>query len=193
MSARMYPAADTPGTPAETPATEQLPASHIPLLLIIGPPSVGKSSAARQVCRLLEDARIPFAYVDRDDFGVNGLLHEDPLVNLREMLDGRVAEGAQRLVVVWRIDSADELGRFREALPWADITVCRLRAETDELLNRIAATEESFQRLHLQTMALEMAPRLERQAPEDIVLGTDDASPYAVAVGAFKRWATAPR
>lgn len=164
----------------------------VPLLLIVGPPGVGKSSAARQLTRLLEDGRIACAYVDRDGFGVDGLLDEDPLVDLQPMLRSCVAGGAERLVVAWRIESDTELSRFRASLPWAQITVCRLHAGTDALLDRIADGEQSFQRLHLQSMALEMAPRLERQASEDILLATDDASPQLVAVRALRQWMTQP-
>jgi DNA polymerase III delta prime subunit len=174
-----------PRTAAGEPAA---PAGGLPLLLIIGPPGVGKSSAARELSRLLEDGRIACTYVDRDDFGVDGLLHEDPLVDLQQMLPSCVAEGAERLVVAWRIGSDAELSRFRASLPWAQITVCRLRARPEELLNRIASGEQSFLRLHLQSMALEMAPRLEREASEDIVLATDDASPQLVAVRALRQW-----
>jgi hypothetical protein len=99
-----------------------------------------------------------------------------------------VAEGAERLVVAWRIESDAELSRFRASLPWAQITVCRLRAGTEELLDRIADGEQSFLRLHLQSMALEMAPRLERQASEDILIATDDASPQLVAIRALRQW-----
>lgn len=189
----MSPAADIRKRSDSASATAGTPPARLPLLLIIGPPSVGKSSAARQVCRLLEDASIPFAFADRDEFGVDGLLHADPLDELRQILESRVSSGAQRLVVAWRIESGEQLVRFREVLPWADITVCRLRAETHELMDRIAADQESFQALHLQAMAREMAPRLERQAPEDILLETDHASPHAVAVGAFTQWAMSPR
>jgi DNA polymerase III delta prime subunit len=174
-----------PGTAAGEPAA---PAAGVPLLLIIGPPGVGKSSAAREMSRLLEDGRIGCAYVDRDDFGVDGLLDEDPLVGLQQMLPSRVAEGAERLVVAWRIGSDAELSRFRASLPWAQITVCRLHAGIKELLDRIAGGEQSFLRLHLQSMALEMAPRLARQASEDILIATDDASPQLVAIRALRRW-----
>jgi hypothetical protein len=102
-----------------------------------------------------------------------------------------VAAGAQRLVVAWRIESDAELTRFRSALPWADITVCRLRAAAGELLDRIAGNHGSFQRLHLQSIALEQAPRLERQACEDILLATDDAPPQVVADRALRQWVTA--
>jgi hypothetical protein len=169
-------------------AAPKAPAAGVPLLLIMGPPGVGKSSAARQVSRLLEDDRIGFACVDRDDFGVDGLLDEDPLVDLQAILRARVAGGAQRLVVAWRIESDVELARFRAALPWAAITVCRLRAETAELLDRIAGAQQSFQCLHLQSMALEIAPRLERQASEDMLLSTDEASPQVVASRALRQW-----
>jgi hypothetical protein len=163
-------------------------ATAVPLLLIIGPPGVGKSSVAREVSMLLEDARIAFAYVDRDDFGVNGLLLQDPLADLNELLHERVAAGAQRLVVAWRVESGLELARVHAALGWAAITVCRLRAEPDELMARIDAGHGSFQRLHLLTMALDIAPRLERQAAADILLATDASPPRAVATRAFTQW-----
>jgi hypothetical protein len=168
------------------------PVAGVPLLLIIGPPSVGKSSAARQLSRLLEESRIGCSYVDRDDFGVDGLLDADPLVDLQQMLSSFVAGGAKRLVVAWRIESDAELSRFRASLPWAQITVCRLHAGMEALLDRIAGGEQSFLQLHLQSMALEMAPRLERQASEDILLATDDASPQLVAVRALRQWMAVP-
>ena len=46
-----------------------------------------------------------------------------------------------------------------------------------------------FQTLHLQAMALEIAPRLAREADEDILLTTDDAPARAVALRALRRWA----
>jgi len=160
-----------------------------PLLLVIGPPGVGKSSTAREVAGLLDEAGVGCAYVDRDDFGVNGLLHEDPLLALNELLHARASAGAQRLVVAWRVDSGMELARLRAALGWTDITVCRLRASEETLVERIAARESSFHSLHLQALALQIAPRLETQAAEDILLATDDAAPRSVAMRAFRRWA----
>ena len=168
----------------------------VPLLVFVGPPGVGKSSAARELGCLLDEARVGYAYVDRDDFGTNGLLHEDPLLGLNEMLHARVAAGAERLVVAWRVESGMDVARFRAAVGWADITVCRLQAEPRTLLERIAAGHDSFQSLHLQTMALEIAPRLELQAAEDMLLATDDASARSVAMRALRQWAmhaVAPR
>jgi hypothetical protein len=164
-------------------------AARVPLLVIVGPPGVGKSSVAKELTRLLADAGSRFAYIDRDDFGVGGLLHEDPLLDLNEMLHARVAAGARRLVVAWRAESGDDVTRIRAALEWAEITVCRLRADPGELLARIAAGQPEFQSLHLQTMALQIAPCLEHQAGEDIVLATDDAPPGAVALRVLRRWA----
>lgn len=185
----MRPSLDTQRGSSPAEALRSIAATHIPLLLVIGPPGVGKSSVARQLTGLLEDAGLRFAYLDRDEFGVNGLLHEDPLVDLNEMLHARVAGGVQRLVVAWRVESGLELSRVRSALGWADITVCRLHAEPEALLARIAAGQPEFQSLHLQTMALEIAPRLATEAGEDILLKTDDAAPGALAMRAFRQWA----
>jgi hypothetical protein len=172
--------------PADIPAAP--PFVAVPLLAFVGAPCAGKSSAARELACLLAEAAVPYACVDRDEFGVDGLLYEDPLLGLNEMLHARVAAGAERLVVAWRVESAIDLAHLRAALDWADITVCRLHAQPRTLLARIAAAHESFQRLHLQTMALEIAPRLELQAAEDIVLATDDASARAVATRALRQW-----
>ncbi|MEY2442991.1 MAG: hypothetical protein QOJ46_2417, partial [bacterium] len=169
--------------------TRSASAARMRLLLIIGPPGVGKSSAAKHLSGLLDEAQVAHAYVDRDDFGRDGLLCEDPLIDLNELLQARVAAGAQRLIVAWRVESGDELARVRAVLDWADVTVCRLRAEPRELLARIASAEPSFQSLHLQTMAMQIAPRLERQVREDILLATDCTPPPAVAMRAFRQWA----
>ncbi len=185
----MCPHVDIHPTPAPGMAPRGAIPASVPLLLIIGPPAVGKSSVARHVSALLTDAGIGFACIDRDDFGVGGLLHEDPLLDLNEMLHARVAAGAQRLVVAWRVDSGMHLHRFRAALGWADITVCRLRAEPGVLLDRIATGQSSFLGLHLQTMALEIAPRLDLQAQADITLATDDAPAKAVAMRVHRQWA----
>jgi DNA polymerase III delta prime subunit len=189
----MRPPGDTHLSPgSETGAgVPPAPPARVPLLLVIGPPGVGKSSAARHVSRLLADEGTASAYVDRDDFGVDGLLDTDPLIDLQAILLSRVVAGAQRLVVAWRIDSGVELACFRTALPWADITVCRLRAETGELLDRIACEQQSFQRLHLQSIALDHARRLERQSCEDILLATDHVPPQVVAGRALRQWVTA--
>lgn len=175
----MDPPADTSAAPA---------VARVPLLVFVGPPGVGKSSAARELTRVLDEADIRYAYVDRDEFGVDGLLHEDPLLGLNEMLHARVAAGAQRLVVAWRVESGMDVTRLRTALGWTDITVCRLHAQPGVLRDRIAAAHSSFQALHLQAMALQIAPRLDREANEDILLATDDAPPRAVALRALRRW-----
>lgn len=185
----MRPHADIHPVRSPHAAVRSAGAAHVPLLLVIGPPGVGKSSVSEHVTRLLTEAGLPYAYVDRDEFGTDGLLHEDPLLELNELLHARVAAGAQRLVVAWRVESGHDLDRVRAAVGWADITICRLHADPAELLTRIAAEQPEFQSLHLQTMALEIAPRLERQAGEDILLATDDAPPGAIAMRALRQWA----
>ncbi|MBA3585118.1 MAG: hypothetical protein H0W36_11435 [Gemmatimonadetes bacterium] len=91
--------------------------------------------------------------------------------------------------MVWPLESSKEIDAFRAALPWADVTVCRLHAETEVLLDRIAARDDqTFMAAHLQSMALDIAPRLQREAPEDIVVATDREPPLRVAGRALVRW-----
>ncbi len=161
----------------------------VPLLLITGPPAVGKTAAGEQIRHLLEQAGACFALVDRDEISPDGLFTEDRLVVLARCLDKHLAAGATTLVVVWPLESSKEIDAFRAALPWADVTVCRLHAETEVLLDRIAARDDqTFMAAHLQSMALDIAPRLQREAPEDIVVATDREPPLRVAGRALVRW-----
>jgi len=164
----------------------------VPLLVFVGPPGVGKSSATRELARLLDDGAVPYACVDRDEFGLDGLLFEDPLLGLNEMLHAHVAAGAQRLVVAWRVESGIDVARLRSALGWAGVTICRLHAEAPVLLSRITACNDSFQRLHLQAMALAIAPRLAEQAEEDILIETGELPARAVARRALREWRALP-
>jgi hypothetical protein len=180
---------------AMSPPVDTTPASGVPavsLLVFVGPPGVGKSSAAGELARLLDEAGVAYACVDRDDFGGGGLLFEEPLLGLNEMLHARVADGAQRLVVAWRVETPMDITRLRTALGWADVTICRLDAGPQVLLDRIAARYESFQCLHLQTMALQITSRLASQANEDFRLATDTAPARAVAMRALRKWGRLP-
>jgi hypothetical protein len=159
----------------------------VPLLLITGPPSVGKSACAQQV-RLIAGPDARLAVVDRDDLTRDGLVLEDRLVVLARWLADCVAGGATRLVLAWPVRDSDDLAALRRALPWADVTVCRLRAEPHVLLDRIAARETTFMCAHLQSLALDVGPRLDAEAPEDLLLSTDHAAPAELARRAVEHW-----
>jgi hypothetical protein len=163
--------------------------SSVPLLLITGAPASGKTTAGEQIRHLLEQAGASFGLVDCDEISPDGLISEDRMVILARRLDEHLAAGAATLVVVWPLQSRDEVEAFRAALPWADVTVCRLHAETDVLLDRIRARDDrTFMAAHLASMALDIAPRLQREAPEDIVLATDHEPPLRIAGRALVHW-----
>lgn len=163
--------------------------SPVPLLLITGAPASGKTTAGEQIRHLLEQTGASFGLVDRDEISPDGVLSEDRMVILARRLDEHLARGAAALVVVWPLESAEEIAAFRAALPWADVTVCRLHAETDVLLDRIAARDDqTFMAAHLQSMAMDIAPRLQREAPEDLVVATDHEAPLQVAGRALVHW-----
>jgi hypothetical protein len=172
--------AGAPGRLATAPAA-------VPLLLVTGPPSVGKSACAQQV-RLLEAPDSRVAVVDRDDISRDGLVLEDRLLVLARRLADCVAAGATRLVVAWPVRDSADLATLRRAVPWADITVCRLRAEPHVLLDRIAARETTFMCAHLQSLALDVGARLDDEAPEDLLLCTDQVAPTDIARRAVEHW-----
>ncbi len=94
----------------------------VPVLLITGPVSVGKSSVLSEITELLEAADVPFAAVDLDALswcypsppGDDRFRSGLTLRNLAALWTNFRAAGAERLVVARVIESRDELARYRK-------------------------------------------------------------------------------
>lgn len=90
-------------------------------------------------------------------------------------------EGAERLVAADVIESRDELERYRQAVPGAEIVVARLQATPETLLERIKRREiGSGLDWHLQR-AVELGRQMEQDRVEDFVVVTDGKSVGEVA------------
>jgi chloramphenicol 3-O-phosphotransferase len=57
--------------------------------------------------------------------------------NLTMVWENYAATGAGRLIIARVVESRDELERYRDAVPGADITVIRLRASDETLQGRV--------------------------------------------------------
>ncbi|MEV0643737.1 hypothetical protein AB0I28_00600 [Phytomonospora sp. NPDC050363] len=115
-----------------------------PILWVSGVTGVGKSTVGFGLY-LKALACGPAAYVDVDQLGLSGTVADDEdahrlkAANLAAVWRNHRAAGARSLTVVGQMGDESTRGVYREALPEADLTVCRLHADRTRLTERILA------------------------------------------------------
>lgn len=160
----------------------------VPVLIITGPPGVGKTTVAAEVSELLDRASVAHAFVDIDslrwcyprppgDRFRNALA----MKNLAAVWANFQAAGAGRLVLADVLESRDDLERYRAAVPGAEIVVIRLQASLRAIEGRLAQREVgSGLEWHVRRAA-ELVALLEQKRVEDIIIETDNKPVAAVA------------
>jgi adenylylsulfate kinase-like enzyme len=115
---------------------------RIPLLWLCGPPGVGKTAVGWLIFSQLTSAGTASAYVDIDQLGICvPELASDPgryrmkAENLGAVVANFRAAGLRCITVSGVVDPAN--GVPREVIPHTSLTVCRLRADRDELVRRL--------------------------------------------------------
>ncbi len=123
-------------------------------------------------------------------------MHPDPprsmaYENVRAVWESYRRAGATHLILARVIESRDDLHGFREAVPGAEITVFRLRADLATLLARVAQREQGGlgEAIHSR-QAEELFHRMEDARVEDYLVETDGRSAHEVATEIFtlSRW-----
>jgi len=114
----------------------------IPLLWITGPGGVGKSTVSWQIFTELAEAGVRVAFADSDQLCMcYPAPPADPgreqlkARNIGSLVSGYQAAGAQCVIVNGVLDPLR--GVDTELMPQAKVTVCRLRADREELTRRL--------------------------------------------------------
>jgi len=95
--------------------------------------------------------------------------------------DRREAAGARRLVLAVVVTFRSDLDNYRQAVPGAQILVVRLRAAPATLHQRIRHRGQGLgMQWHLDR-AVELAPQMDAQRLEDLLIETDGCDPTSIA------------
>jgi hypothetical protein len=150
----------------------------VPLLVISGSMGAGKTTVLSEASDLLADAGIPHAAVDLDWLGIvhpPQAGHADALVfaNLAAIWPRYREAGARRLIVARVMEKRDDLERYAEAVPGAEIVVCRLTASLEAMQDRLRAREPGLFQVKALARAAELDSILVQSQAEDFVVDND--------------------
>ena len=149
--------------------------AKVPVLVISGSMGSGKTTVLSEASDLLAEAQIAHAAIDLDCLGVSYPQqgqHGDQLMfaNFAAVWPVYAAAGARRLLVACVVEDRAELRRYREAVPGADIVVCRLTASVETMQERIRVREPGMFQAQFIARSAELAGILERTKAEDFTV-----------------------
>ena len=104
----------------------------VPVIVITGNMGAGKTTILAEASDLLTGAGIVHAAIDLDTLGMGHVPEEGwsdlPYRNLACVWHNYAAAGASRLMVAEALESDRDIDRIQQAVPGAEIIVCRLSA-----------------------------------------------------------------
>jgi adenylylsulfate kinase-like enzyme len=158
-------------------------ADLIPVLWVCGPPGVGKTTVAWEIYSQLIGSGTPTGYVDIDQLGIcypepasDPGRHKLKARNLAAVVANLRAEGARCVVVSGVVDAAN--GIDMDQFPHADLTVCRLHADPEELVQRFSSRGT---RNEYTDAVLREAEAMESSTVAGVAVDTTGVSPAEVA------------
>jgi cytidylate kinase len=151
------------------------------VLIISGPVGVGKTSVAHEMFDHLSERDIAHAVIDLDALGISWPFGAgDPynermaMRNLAAIWANFAASGVDRAVIARVVEEEADLAVYEQAIPGAEIQVCRLTASVDVLRERVGRRELGSSYESLVRRSAELAESLERSGPTDFTVETDN-------------------
>lgn len=169
----------------------------VPVLNIIGPVGIGKSTTAGAISEVLEyDYKLPHAVVDLDDVRRSyPAPSDDPFnmdlgfKNLAVVWENYQAAGSLCLIIPSVMESKENLDRIRTSVRGADIFVVRLVASMETNHARIRSREKTVDSLnwHLQR-STQLAKELSEKKLENLIVDTEGKQPMEIGREIIDNW-----
>lgn len=171
-------------------------AISVPILNIIGPVGIGKSSVADAISEILQENKVPHAIVDLDNIRRSYPYPEDDQFNMAIGFKNLAAiwanyseAGARRLIIPNVMEHPEDFDKIRSAIPGAILFVVRLEAPIEVNHARIRGREKTPESLewHL-NRSTQLSQELREKQLEHIIMDTSSKTPRDIAEEIVAKW-----
>ena len=155
------------------------------VIVISGSMGSGKTTVLAEISDVLAARGVVHAAIDTDFLGMGYLPAEASrdlaFRNLSAVWNNYAAAGVTRLLLCEALETPAERERLREAVPGAQIVVCRLRARLETMQQRIRLREPGMLQEQFVSRVAELEASLDAGCVEDFSVENDGRSVTAVA------------
>ena len=151
--------------------------ARVSVLLISGSMGTGKTTVMGEISDLLMEADVPHATLDFDCLSqVHPHASDDPhgsrlaFRNLASVWPNYRSAGVDRLVIARVVETRAELACYRDAIPGAEIVLCRLTAPVRTMHERLTLREPGIYLPKFRARSTELDQILQAAEVEDFTV-----------------------